>query len=96
MIFKALFWCSANHWLATSTWAAMQGRRALDIKWNRGPHENESTESFWEQAAFLAGHADRALALNPGEGDLPEGVEAADQVTLFSIAEALVTEQPDA
>ena len=32
--------------VAKSTWAAMQGRKALDITWNNGPHTGESTEAL--------------------------------------------------
>jgi isoquinoline 1-oxidoreductase beta subunit len=36
--------------VADSTWAAFQGRKALNIEWSRGPHAGESTASFWAQA----------------------------------------------
>lgn len=39
--------------VATSTYAALQGRRALNIEWSRGPHHAESTERFWQQAEQL-------------------------------------------
>jgi isoquinoline 1-oxidoreductase beta subunit len=32
--------------IAKSTWAAIQGRKALDITWNPGPHKGESTETL--------------------------------------------------
>jgi isoquinoline 1-oxidoreductase subunit beta len=32
--------------VANSTWAAIQGRRALTIEWDNGPHANESSESL--------------------------------------------------
>lgn len=35
--------------VANSTWAAIQGRKALDITWNHGPHANESSESLRQQ-----------------------------------------------
>ncbi len=35
--------------VAESTWAALQGRAALDIKWNPGPHADESTASLRRQ-----------------------------------------------
>jgi isoquinoline 1-oxidoreductase beta subunit len=35
--------------VATSTWAAMQGRKALDITWNHGPHNAESTDGLRAQ-----------------------------------------------
>jgi isoquinoline 1-oxidoreductase subunit beta len=39
--------------VANSTWAAIQGRNALDIKWNLGPHVNESSESLRRQMRQL-------------------------------------------
>ena len=58
--------------LADSSWAAMQGRKALKIDWDEGPAKNESTESlrkqFLENAAKPGrvvrtdGDADAALA----------------------------------
>ena len=35
--------------IADSTWAALKGRRALKIEWDRGPHATESTESLRAQ-----------------------------------------------
>ncbi len=35
--------------VATSTWAAIQGRRALEISWDKGPHATESTASLRKQ-----------------------------------------------
>jgi isoquinoline 1-oxidoreductase beta subunit len=43
--------------VATSTWAALQGRKALKINWTKGPHSSESTASFWQQTEkLLAGN----------------------------------------
>jgi isoquinoline 1-oxidoreductase subunit beta len=35
--------------LADNSWAAIQGRKALDITWDEGPHAAESTESLRQQ-----------------------------------------------
>jgi len=58
--------------LAENSWAAMQGRKALEITWEEGPHAAESTEwlhnQFVENAAKTGkvvrndGDADAALA----------------------------------
>ncbi len=32
--------------VADSTWAAIKGREALELEWQQGPHERESTETF--------------------------------------------------
>jgi isoquinoline 1-oxidoreductase beta subunit len=39
--------------VATSYWAATQGRSKLKINWTRGPHTKESTETFWSQTSEL-------------------------------------------
>ena len=35
--------------VATSTWAAIKGRKALQVEWNAGPSADESSDTFWEQ-----------------------------------------------
>ncbi|HEX9982978.1 MAG TPA: xanthine dehydrogenase family protein molybdopterin-binding subunit [Thermoanaerobaculia bacterium] len=37
--------------VATSTWVAMQGRDALDVKWDDGEIASESTATLWKQFA---------------------------------------------
>jgi isoquinoline 1-oxidoreductase subunit beta len=44
--------------LADSTWAALQGRDALDIKWNSGPNSSLTSEKIWtmfEECSSKAG-----------------------------------------
>ncbi|HSP06342.1 MAG TPA: molybdopterin cofactor-binding domain-containing protein, partial [Acidobacteriota bacterium] len=58
--------------VATSTWAAIQGRKALKVTWDEGKHKNESTKelSRWFAETALkpgkilreTGHVDEALA----------------------------------
>jgi isoquinoline 1-oxidoreductase beta subunit len=35
--------------VAESTWAALQGREALEVTWNRGPNRDENTAEFWRR-----------------------------------------------
>jgi isoquinoline 1-oxidoreductase beta subunit len=35
--------------VATSTWAAIKGREALKVTWNKGPNPTESTAGFWQK-----------------------------------------------
>lgn len=35
--------------VATSTWAAIKGRAALNIKWQESPNRDDSSEKFWQQ-----------------------------------------------
>ena len=63
--------------VADSTWAALQGRKALKINWTRGPHAQESTEAFWKQAReLLAG--DGQVVRN--DGDFGQAMQSADKV----------------
>ena len=52
--------------LADNSWAAMQGRKALDIVWDQGPNAGESSETLRRQ--FLENAAKPAKALRD-EGD---------------------------
>ena len=57
--------------VANSSWAAIEGRRALQIEWDNGPHANESSESLraaFEQAAQAPGKAVR------NEGDVDKAL----------------------
>lgn len=35
--------------VATSTWAAIKGREALKVKWNKSPNNGDSSDKFWQQ-----------------------------------------------
>ena len=35
--------------VATSTWAAMRGKAALDIKWQASPSADDSSDKFWQE-----------------------------------------------
>ncbi len=35
--------------VATSTWAAIKGREALQVEWNPGPNAKDNIDSFWQQ-----------------------------------------------
>ena len=63
--------------VATSTWAALQGRKALQIEWDKGPHQQESTESFWRQAEELLSGQGQVVR---DDGDLDAALEKAGKV----------------
>jgi isoquinoline 1-oxidoreductase beta subunit len=52
--------------VADNSWAAMQGRRALDITWDEGPHATESSQSLRQQ--FLV-NASKPGKVVRNEGD---------------------------
>jgi isoquinoline 1-oxidoreductase beta subunit len=54
--------------VATSTWAAMEGRAALEIEWHDSPSANDSSERFWrENEAMLEGKGQ--VVLDEGDFD---------------------------
>jgi isoquinoline 1-oxidoreductase beta subunit len=63
--------------VATSTWAAMQGRKALKVEWLKGPHAEESTASFWQQTKELLSGTGQVVR---DDGNFDEAMEKADKV----------------
>ncbi len=64
--------------VANSTWAAIQGRNVLNIKWNHGLHANESSESLRRQMQqSLAGAPAWSSELH---GPDPDTIAAAQRV----------------
>jgi isoquinoline 1-oxidoreductase beta subunit len=81
--------------VAENSWAAMQGRKALQIQWNEGAAVSESSEELHKQFAENAakpgkvlrndGDADTSLASaskNKGRGPYPQKIEAAYELPL--------------
>jgi isoquinoline 1-oxidoreductase beta subunit len=67
--------------VAESTWAAMQGRKALEIEWDRGPHAGESShtlrqscEAIGAQPGKVVRDAGDAAATLAGAGQRIEAV----------------------
>ena len=54
--------------LADNSWAAMQGRKALEITWEEGPHAAESTEWLHNQFVENAGKTGK-IVRNDGDAD---------------------------
>jgi isoquinoline 1-oxidoreductase beta subunit len=60
--------------VAGDTWTAMEGRRALDVKWDEGPNANVSTDSI---SKLLADRAAQPGAVGRKEGDAAAGLASA-------------------
>jgi isoquinoline 1-oxidoreductase beta subunit len=60
--------------VAGDTWTAMQGRRALDVKWDEGPNANVSSDSI---SKLLADRAAQPGAVARKEGDVTAGLAGA-------------------
>ena len=52
--------------VATSTWAAIRGRQALDIEWNESPNRSDSIETFWADNASMLEN-DGQVVLDDGD-----------------------------
>ncbi len=59
--------------VATNTWAALEGRRVLELEWSAGSHAPESTESYRE---FMRGAVARAGAETVGRVGDPDSALA--------------------
>ncbi len=59
---------------AKNTWAAFQGKKALQIVWNDGPNGNVSTESIFANAErFAKEHRGERIAVSRGNFDATSG-----------------------
>jgi len=77
--------------VATSTWAAMQGRKALRVKWNESPSRHDSSEKFWlKNREMLAGQGQ----IVHDQGDFPAAVSAASKVVKHSYEVPFVSHAP--
>jgi isoquinoline 1-oxidoreductase beta subunit len=62
--------------VATSTWAAMRGRDALVIDWDKGPNADDSSDEFWAQNAEML-ETEGQIVLD--DGDFPRAYENASK-----------------
>jgi len=77
--------------VATSTWAAFRGRKALQVEWTQGPHAAESTESFWTQCDnLLAGDGQRVR----DDGDVDAALKRAAKVITARYRQPFVNHAP--
>ncbi len=63
--------------IANNTWAAIQGRKALKVEWNKGPHKNESSKSFNDQCDKLLAQKGQIVR---DDGDFASTIKTADKV----------------
>jgi isoquinoline 1-oxidoreductase subunit beta len=54
--------------VADNSWAAMQGRKALQVEWERGPHASESSETLRQQFMENAAKPGK-IVRNDGDAD---------------------------
>ena len=77
--------------IATSTWAAIQGRKALKVEWTESPSRNDSSEKFWqENRKMLSGQGQ----IVHDQGDFPAALAAASNVVRHSYEVPFVSHAP--
>ena len=77
--------------VATSTWAAIKGRKALEIEWDAGPNASDNSEAFWEQnREMLKGKGQ--VVLDDGEFDAE--MAAGDKVITHQYQVGFVSHAP--
>jgi isoquinoline 1-oxidoreductase beta subunit len=70
--------------VATSTWAAMKGRAALQVEWTESPSRDDSSDRFWaENEAMLEG--DGQVVLDDGDYDQAEASAARKVVRRYRV-----------
>jgi len=63
--------------VATSIWAAIKGRAALEIEWDKGPNSGDSSAAFWAgNAKMLDGEGQIVV----DDGDFGTAIAAADRI----------------
>ena len=77
--------------VATSTWAALQGREALRVRWHRGPHAEENTPAFWRQAETLLEGSGQVVR---DDGDFEAAMQDADRVVTARYRVPFVSHAP--
>ncbi len=77
--------------VATSTWAALKGRDALEIDWEAGPNASDSTEKFWQENAAMLETTGQIVT---DDGDLDAAMAAADSIVTRRYEVPFVSHQP--
>lgn len=77
--------------VATSTWAAIKGREALDVDWEPGPNAGDSTEKFWRDNAAMLESAGQIVT---DDGDFEAAMGAAERVVSRRYEVPFVSHQP--
>lgn len=77
--------------VATSTWAAIKGRDALQIDWYPGPNSNDSSDRFWQQNREMLKGRGQVVA---DDGDFDQAIAAADKVIERRYQVPFVSHQP--
>jgi isoquinoline 1-oxidoreductase beta subunit len=77
--------------VATSTWAALQGRKALQIEWHTSANSDDSSDAFWSQnSRMLKGKGQVVL----DDGDFDASMKTAETVLVRQYRVPFVSHAP--
>jgi isoquinoline 1-oxidoreductase beta subunit len=77
--------------VASSTWAAIKGRKALKVEWSESPSRNDSSEKFWrENTEMLSGQGQ----VVHDQGDFPAALATANKVVRHRYEVPFVSHAP--
>jgi isoquinoline 1-oxidoreductase beta subunit len=77
--------------VATSTWAAIKGRAALEIEWDAGPNANDSSEAFWQENSEMLKSTGQVVV---DDGQFTETMDTADKVVTREYQVPFVSHAP--
>ena len=77
--------------IADSTWAAIKGRKVLKVKWDKGPHTDESTDSFDQQCTELLKSQGQIVR---NDGNYQDAIKKAHQVVSATYQIPFVSHAP--
>lgn len=63
--------------VATSTWAAIKGREALHVEWDKGPNTNDNSDRFWSDNHKMLDGSGQVVV---DDGDFDAALAEADKV----------------
>jgi isoquinoline 1-oxidoreductase beta subunit len=77
--------------VATSTWAAIKGRQALQIDWDPGPNATDSSDAFWQQNREMLKSTGQVVV---DDGEFEQAMSEADKVIERHYQVPFVSHQP--
>ena len=78
--------------VATSTWAAIRGRDALEIEWDKGPNTSDSSERFWAENEAMLDSGPGQVVVD--DGDFDAAIEGAATVVTHRYAVPFANHAP--
>jgi len=77
--------------VATSTWAAIKGRQALQIDWDPGPNATDNSDAFWQQNREMLKSTGQVVV---DDGEFDKAMSEADKVIERHYQVPFVSHQP--